>query len=79
MSPTTLKIRLFLNGQKFQERTAAAPKPCRKGDCRVIARHALADMARTISPDPAIRCCRMQATLRMLHFMTLPRPRLPLF
>ncbi|MDN4039740.1 hypothetical protein [Massilia sp. YIM B02443] len=31
MSPTTLKIRLFLNGQKFQERTAAAPKPCRKG------------------------------------------------
>jgi hypothetical protein len=31
MSPTTLKIRLFLNGQKFQERTAAAPKPCRRG------------------------------------------------
>ncbi|WP_312511308.1 hypothetical protein [Massilia sp.] len=31
MSPTTLKIELFLNGQKFQERTVAAPKPVAGG------------------------------------------------
>jgi hypothetical protein len=39
----------------------------------------MADMAKTISPHPAIRCCQVQATLRMLHFMTLPRAGLPLF